>query len=527
MTLFNRFALRTTRSASPVSDHMQPAMRHVLPRIFHVLRATCYVLPGIGHALRATCYVLPRMNHALRATSYALFFLLIACNLPPPVVTTPRQPGDGTLVLFLNGPSKAPFSMAIDMTAMEALRVDGSRHRILAQGRSIDSLQLVERQILLSENFLPPGRYREIHVLVARARLNSSGAVVDLSVAPEGYTFRVDFEIKSNEAAPLFMSWNVENSIERQVFLRPAFDFHGKDKELRGVLAYVTDETSNMVTIIDRSLDRVVDVLEVGKQPKGIVAAPDSSRAYIVNSGSNNLTILDIKTNTVLHTSNLESAANATDIAIHPNGRMLYIANTALNSVSVIDASSLQTIDLIPVDRQPVALAVDPAGTKLLVVNMGANTVSIIDTGRNRVIASIPVEFQPVSVSIDAEGGRAFVTHLRSPRTVVIALSTLRVTTRVNTGPAAAVLPDSASRRVFVTQLSGNRLGFFDPNIDAELGSVAVGIEPNRLALDVDREKIYVVNRGSNSITVVDRNSRVVKTEIPTTKRPFGIAIVR
>ncbi|MGE5215382.1 MAG: beta-propeller fold lactonase family protein [Chloroflexota bacterium] len=456
-----------------------------------------------------------------------LLFFLVACNLPPPVVSTPRRPGEGTFVLFLNGPAKTPFSLAFDITAMEVVRADGARRPILNQSRSIDSLKLVERQILLSESFLPPGRYRQIHVAAAKAQLNRSGQHIDLSVAPEGFTFDVDFEIRANEATPLFMSWNVEDSIERQAFLRPAFAFVGRGNELRGVLAYVTNENSNMVTIIDRSLDRVVDVLEVGQQPKGIVVAQNSSRAYIVNSGSNNLTILDIKTNTVLHTANIESAANPTEIAIHPNGRILYIANTALNSVSVIDATSFQTIDLIPVDRQPVALAVDPTGTKLLVANMGANTVSVIDTARNRVTATIPVEFQPVSVSMDTDGSRAFVTHLRSQRTALIALSTLRATGRMNTGPATYVLPDVASRRVFVTQLSGNRLGFFDPNIDAEVGSVPVGAEPNRLAFDVDREKIYVVNRGSDSITVVDRISRVVKTEIPTTKRPFGIAIVR
>jgi len=45
--------------------------------------------------------------------------------------------------------------------------------------------------------------------------------------------------------------------------------------------------------------------------------------------------------------------------------------------------------------------------------------------------------------------------------------------------------------------------------------------------LDADRNKVYVVNRGSDSVTVIDKNSRLVYTEIPTTKRPFGIAIIR
>jgi len=485
---------------------------------------------SISQMPRAVRYVLSRMRHTPHATSYLLllaFMALPSCNLPPPAASLPRRAGEGTLVLFLNGPSKTPFSMAIDLTALDAVREDGSRHPILSQARSIDSLNVVERQLLLAEVFLPPGRYREIHARIARAKLNRGGESVDLSVAAEGFTFKVDLEIKASEATPLFMHWNVEDSIEREVFLRPAFAFAGRDKEIRGVLAYVTNENSNLVTIIDRSTDRVVDVIEVGRHPKGIVVAPDSSRAFIVNSESSNLTILDVKTNRILHTANLEIAASPSDIAIHPNGRTLYIANTALNSVSVIDATNFHTIDLIPVERQPVALAVDSTGSRLLVANMGANSVSVIDTGRNRVVATIPVEFQPNSVSMDLDGSRAFVTHLRSPRTIVIEMNSLRATGRVNTGPATAVLSDVAGRRVFVALLSGNRLGLFDPSIDAELSSVAVGKEPNRLALDADREKVYVVNRGSDSVTVVDRNSRLVISEIPTTKRPFGIAIVR
>jgi YVTN family beta-propeller protein len=132
-----------------------------------------------------------------------------------------------------------------------------------------------------------------------------------------------------------------------------------------------------------------------------------------------------------------------------------------------------------------------------------------------------------MSVSFDSNGTRAFISHLRSPRLVSIDLNSLRLGEKVNTGPAAGVLADPNSRRIFVALATQNRLGLFDPAIGAEIGSVAVGIDPYSLALDVDREKIYVVNRGSDNITVVDKNTRRVRTEIPTTKRPYGIAIVR
>jgi YVTN family beta-propeller protein len=239
------------------------------------------------------------------------------------------------------------------------------------------------------------------------------------------------------------------------------------------------------------------------------------------------LTIIDVRTNAVLHRVNLEIGANPSDIAIHPNGRTLYIANTALNSVSVIDALSFHTIEVIPVGQQPLGLAVDTNGTKVLVANSGANTVSVIDTGSNRVLTTIPVEFQPISVAIEPTGARAFVSHLRSPRMSTISLSSLRIETRVNTGPAAAVLSDGTNRRVFVGLLNQNRVGLFDATIDAELATAPVGQEPNRIALDVDRGKIYVVNRGSDNVSVLDRNTLRPRTEIPAGKRPYGIATIR
>lgn len=455
---------------------------------------------------------------------------LLACQPLSSVPSFPaagRRHGESTFVLFLNGPSKTPLAITLELAAVEAVRADGTRHPILARPFLISSLGIVDRQLLLAETGLPWGVYRELHLRISRARVRRGDQEIDLAVPPEGFSFNVDFEMKPDEATPLFMSWDVERSIEREAFLRPAFAFRGRARELRRVIAYVTNEESDTVSVIDRSADRVIDVIEVGSRPKGVAVSPDSSRAFVVNSASNTLTILDVGNNKVLHTANLDVAARPSDIAIHPDGRTLYVANTALNSVSVIDASSFQTVQVVPVGQRPVALAVDPRGTRLLVANMGSHTVSAIDTRRNLVTTTIPVEFQPTWVAMDPAGTRAFVTHLRSPRIAIISLATLRVERKVSLGSANALLPDDATGRAFVAVVPQNRLSFFDLNVDGELDSVKVGEDPYRLALDVDRAKVYVVNRGSNSVTVVDRNTRRVRTEVPMGKDPYGIAIVR
>ena len=106
-----------------------------------------------------------------RAVSSALVVVILAaCSLPPPAVTTPRRPGEGTFVLFLNGPRKTPFSIAMDLNSMDAVRQDGTHHPILTRPRTIDSLNVMERQLLLSETFLPAGRYRDRAIALHRVK---------------------------------------------------------------------------------------------------------------------------------------------------------------------------------------------------------------------------------------------------------------------------------------------------------------------------------------------------------------------
>jgi YVTN family beta-propeller protein len=72
-----------------------------------------------------------------------------------------------------------------------------------------------------------------------------------------------------------------------------------------------------------------------------------------------------------------------------------------------------------------------------------------------------------------------------------------------------------------------NRVTVFDTALNVEIGGFSVGRSPNRIALDPDRDKLYVVNREGNSVTVVDRLSRRVEKTIPVGKRPYAIAIIR
>lgn len=456
-----------------------------------------------------------------------LIALLIACNFVWHAHAAVQKGDEGRFVLYFNGPEKTPEKITLELAAVDAVREDGTQVAVFTKPVRIDALDVVGRQLLLAETFLPRGRYEALRLRIPKAQVRREGKEIDLAVPKEGFSIAVEFEIRPREATPLFMTWDVERAIEREVFLRPAFAFEGRARELSEVMAYVSNEGSDTVSVIDRQTDRVVDVIQVGKGPKGMTISPDriSPRVLVVNSHFPTLTVIDSNDNRVFRTANLEVAGRPSDVAISPDGRTVYVVNTALNTVSALESVSFVNLATIPVGKEPVALALGPEGFRLFVVNQTSNTVSVIDARRNVVTATISVEFQPAWVAVVAT--EAFVAHLRSPRLSIISLSSLQVSRTVDIGVAAAVLPGLSSGRIFAALVRQNRVSLFDVNLNAQLDSAAVGADPHRLAVDITRGKLYVVNRGSDSVTVLNRDTLRVLATIPVGKRPYTIAIVQ
>ncbi len=454
-----------------------------------------------------------------------------ACEVAgPPAARRAAAVGEGRFVVTLNGPERSPIDLTVELTGLALHARGGGWFEIPVTRTTLNSVEVVRRQVPLADVPLPAGSYDRLTLKFGKVTLRQEGKLADLSAPPEGFTLGVSVEVEANSVAPLFITWDVEHAVEREVFLAPAFTFEGKEPELQAVVAYVTNEEGDSVSLIDRSKDRVVSTLQVGRGPRAVVVEPDTRRTFVLNSGSDTLTVIDVNTQRVVHTVDLAVRGRAQDMTISPNGQTLYVANTALNSISVLDTSSFGVVAEIAVGISPVAVAVDPRASRVLVANQGSNNVTVIDAFLNRVLATVQVEPGPVHISMDPNprADRAFVASPSSAFMSVLSASTGQVVRRLNVGPGAvASLPDQIANRLFVLKAPQNRLVVFDAALNVEIGGVAVGRTPYRIALDPERDKLYVTNRDGNSVTVVDRLSRRVDATIPVAKRPNGVAIIR
>ena len=86
-----------------------------------------------------------------------------------------------------------------------------------------------------------------------------------------------------------------------------------------GTTAYVTSGNVDNVTVIDMATNTVVgSPIPVGRRPRGIAITPDAATAYVVNNGSYDVSVIDLTTNTV--TATIAVGDDPQGIAITPGG---------------------------------------------------------------------------------------------------------------------------------------------------------------------------------------------------------------
>ena len=111
-----------------------------------------------------------------------------------------------------------------------------------------------------------------------------------------------------------------------------------------------------------------------------------------------------ITTGTLVLTAGTASAAT-------PAGTYAYVTNTASATVSVVNTGTNSVIATVPVGNEPVGIATDPGGTRVYVTNSSSNTVSVIDTATNTVTATIAVGQRPQAVAVAPDSSRMYVAN--------------------------------------------------------------------------------------------------------------------
>ena len=178
--------------------------------------------------------------------------------------------------------------------------------------------------------------------------------------------------------------------------------------------AYITNEGSDEVTVIDTRTNAVVGAtIPVGDAPWGVAVAPDGGEVYVANLNSGTVSVIDARTNAVAPT--FPAGTNPISVAVSTDGGRIYVANDnfpVVSTVTVIDASTGATIPTAAQNINSIAtagVAASPDGKNVYALNTGTDAIRVIDAPTNTIVGTITIPPASAGISITPDGAKLYV----------------------------------------------------------------------------------------------------------------------
>ena len=238
----------------------------------------------------------------------------------------------------------------------------------------------------------------------------------------------------------------------------------------------------NRKKIGDEALRKITEVA-VGRDPHCIAIDPRGQEAYVTNSASGTVSVIDLRgrdENSVII--EIPVGAEPRGCALTPRGELLYVANHTEGSVSVIDTHSRAVVNTVPLGGKPSAIAITDDGRR--------------DRDQTVFVTEFFAELIPGGPGEGFDDGKQAIVH-------AFPVADSNAITRITLSPLA----DSgftADRSPFCTQLNPNaHSDLFCPDPAATEANDAIlndpqGVYPNQLKSAVIRDaRLYLPNIGA------------------------------
>jgi YVTN family beta-propeller protein len=258
---------------------------------------------------------------------------------------------------------------------------------------------------------------------------------------------------------------------------------------IRGVNIALDNQPLDQCPVFDRDGSGRVEIYEliaaVGNALNGCLAGPpskanksgpiaitaDGATVVAVNTDVDTISVFTVAGNgTLTKVQEVAVGNEPRSVALLPNGRWAYVANTVDGTVSVVSLLDF-SVHTITVGTEPYAAVASPNGLYVYVANASSNTVSAIDTATDTVYATAQVGRSPRALAITNDGDtddldeRIFVPNFFArPRTGFTPPSTANLG---GTDGAGAAFPVGANNQTVIGE------GIFDDSREGVIDIVS------------------------------------------------------
>ena len=302
---------------------------------------------------------------------------------------------------------------------------------------------------------------------------------------------------------------------------------------------YVANSAGNDIHVIDTRTHKVIERVEVGPQPHGIVATKDGSRLFLTIENSEGdegeLVWFDPKADKV--TRRMKVGPRPNQPACTPDGKIVYVPCDDA-TWWVIDAVNAKVIRKIATGGRPHNTLCSPDGKRMYLGPKGSYHVLIADAVTHKLIGEIPLSDAPRPIALSSDEKRLYANVDTLIGFEVADVSRRKVIHRV-----AAVVPEGLLRmssrshglalrpdgkELWTCDVFHDRTYVFDLTVEPpkQIATVVMKGGGYWICFSPDGKFCYISERIGNSVAVIDTKTREIVTRITVGKAPKRVLVV-
>jgi YVTN family beta-propeller protein len=314
---------------------------------------------------------------------------------------------------------------------------------------------------------------------------------------------------------------------EQAPWARPSIPISAHDR------VYAANQTSNTVSVIDPSSNKLLGVIRLGDSVPGALSAlykgqllvhglgysPDAKTLAVVSIASNSVALVDTATNRVKKIIYVGRAPH--EAFFTPNGRELWVVVRGEDYVSIIDPMQMKEVRRIKVANGPGMTMFGPDGKYAFVCSSFTPELAVIDVESHQIIKRLPQAspFSP-NIAVSPENDEVWITLKDTGKVQIFsAKAPFEQKALLDTGPITNHVNFVNNRNGKFAYVSIGGLGAVKvfrrdptPNIVA---TIPVGELPHGIWPSGDGSRIYVALENSDRCVAIDTLTNKVVAEIP------------
>lgn len=301
----------------------------------------------------------------------------------------------------------------------------------------------------------------------------------------------------------------------------PTPHFAGIDMRLHKL--FVSNLSNGTVTVVNTTTGKPITTIKIGGTLHTVMIDQKTSTVYVTDIQQGYVDVINAKTDTLEH--QIVVGGHPHGLAVSQRLHEAFVSNVSLSEVEVINLRTNKVIKTIPVGPNPWGVSVNPvtdtiysantgidpfASTPSAQTNANGDTVTVINGKTFQVEATVPVGPHPWNVIADPVNDTVYVGVSGAAQVAVLHNNQVIKDIPVGQSPHGMAL-DLPKHEIFVNDSVSDQVSLINTRTNKVTQTLRVGIQPQGVAINTHTGTAYVVNQGSQTVTVLAPGKTTVK----------------